>query len=329
MMRKIVCFFLILIFSFSFLSYSQTDAGIKIISKQGGLYDEVKNLNNPYSLPLWGKKLGEKGFFLPYPIGIMLNGYVGEQDVTISNLSVGFNDGDMINLDKVVGFGEVSASVRNFNMRTDVWLLPFLDLYGIFGKAWVETSVGIGSIAGQPVDIHTQANFDGYVYGFGMMLTGGIRSIFFSLDFNNVWTHFDELSNDNTAMNLSPRVGYVFHFRNKPERNISVWTGAGRVFLNNTTKGTIPVSEIVPDITKGDWYHRLSPKEQELIDQIISNHQGDVVHYSLDKRPSHNWCMILGGQFQLNRHWQFRVESNLLGGRRSGLISANYRFGFF
>ncbi len=347
---------LIILYLFPSIISAQSDAGVKIMPKQGDLYHEVKKLNNPYALPLWGERLGRKGFLLPYPIGIMLNGYAGSQDVTISGLSVAINDKDgnevipTIDLNDVVGFSDVSASVRNFNMRADLWVLPFLDVYGIFGKAWVDTKVGIGSIMDQPVDIQTQANFDGYVYGIGAMLTGGIRSVFFSLDFNRVWTHFDEMEKDNIAMNLSPRIGYVFHIKNQPERNVSVWTGAGRVYLNNETVGSIPLSEIAPDMGEHyqttTWYQGLrddtgktpaqaakDEKVADMVDVVVANfadqHQGDVIHYSLNKRPSHNWCMILGAQFQLDRHWQFRVESNFLGGRQSGLISANYRFGIW
>ncbi len=354
-MKRIIIFVVILVLIPCHF-FPQTDAGVKIMPKQGDLYDNTKTLNNPYSLPVWGKKLGKKGFLLPYPIGVMLNAYMGDQDVNISDLTVGINDANgnevipNVSLDDVVGFSEVSASVRNFNMRADLWVLPFLDVYGIFGKAWVNTNVGIGSILNHPVDLSTQAKFDGYVYGFGAMLTGGIRSIFFSLDFNKVWTHFDELANDNTAMNLAPRVGYIFHYEGKPERNISVWTGAGRVFFNSETVGSIPLSEIAPDLgtayQTSDWYEKLrndagkSPAQitrdnriADIADKTAENFRdkniGDVINYSLNKKPTHNWCMILGAQYQMDRHWQFRVETNFLGGRKSGLISANYRFGIW
>ncbi|MDR2921161.1 MAG: hypothetical protein LBV72_17585 [Tannerella sp.] len=343
-MLKVRSAFLILIISsFSMMVCSQTDGGVKIMPKQGELYESTKQLNNPFILPAWGKRLGKRGFLLPYPIGIMVNSYIGEQDVAISDLTIGINDADgnviipTTSLDQVVGFSKVKASVRNINARADIWVLPFLDVYGIFGKAWVETKVGIGSIANRPVDISTEADFSGYVYGIGAMLTGGVRSIFFSLDFNTVWTHFDEMKKNNSAMNFAPRVGYIFHFNNQPERNFSLWTGASRTFLNSTTVGSLVLSDIAPDLGQNyensDWYNGLSPTVQKIADNVVENfvdkNKGDIINYSLNKRPEHNWCMILGAQYQINRHWQFRVETNFLGGRKSGLISANYRFGIF
>ncbi|MDR2885909.1 MAG: hypothetical protein LBU95_03905, partial [Rikenellaceae bacterium] len=199
--------------------------------------------------------------------------------------------------------------------------------------AWVDTDVSIASIMNQPVDISTSAKFDGYVYGFGTMLTGGVRSVFFSADFNMVWTHFDNMKNNNRASNFSVRTGYVFHL--KPERNLAAWAGAGRVFLNNPTEGSINLSDIAPDLGQNyqsqQWYQDLGPIKQKLAQRVVENftdkNQGDVINYSLSKRPKNNWMMILGAQYQLNRRWQLRTEVNVLGGRRSGLLSANYRFG--
>ncbi len=316
---------------------AQGDAGVKIIPGQGDLYHNARHLNNPYLLPLWGKKLGARGFLLPYPVGIMVNGYVSSQDVTISDLSIGINDNPMVSLDGVVGFSDVTASVQNLNFRTDLWVLPFLDVYGIFGTASVQTKVGIGSIMGKSVDYHTEADFNGYVYGVGAMLTGGIRSIFFSFDISKVWTHLDKLADNNSAVNMGIRTGYVFHFQDNPEKNISAWTGVTRLYLSNTTEGTIDLSEVVPNFgdnyQQTDWYEALGPTTQSLVDDLVSKAKDrfddSTIHYSLQKRPSHNFTMILGAQYQMNRHWQFRVETNFLGGRKSGLLSANYRFGLF
>ncbi len=322
---------------------AQAGSGVVITDRQlgGALRDSIVSTPYPYKLPIFGAKAASKGIMLPYPAGVMYNLYTGRQDVHVSDLTVGITDAsggvvvDDISLDQVVEFDRVYASVSNYNIRADLWLLPFLDVYGIFGQAAVKTNVSIGSILGKPVDIGTTANFNGYVYGVGAMLMGGYRSYFLSIDVNSVWTHFDELQNNNNAVNLSPRLGYIFHFK-KHERNMVVWIGAGRAFLNNTTKGSIKLSDIAPDMGENyentDWYQAMTPAQQKLTDVVVENftdkHQGDVINYSLQKRPTHNWTMIVGTQYQPNRRWQFRAETNFLGGRRSALLSANYRFGF-
>jgi len=46
----------------------------------------------------------------------------------------------------------------------------------------------------------------------------------------------------------------------------------------------------------------------------------------MDKQVSQMWNGVVGAQFQLNKHWQFRTEAGLIGDRKSFLFSVNYRF---
>ncbi len=322
-------------------AFAQFGAGVKVTEKQDAeKLDSLKTSEYPYIFPILGARASKKGFLLPYPMGIMVNSFLGRQDVTVSDLTVGITDASgadvlgPLDLDQVVGFSRVRANIYNVNARADLWILPFFDVYGIVGQAWATTNVDIGTIAGQPVDFSTQAKFSGQVYGVGGMLMGGIHSWFGSADFNCVWTHFKKLENSNNALNLSFRAGYVLHLK-KPQHNLVVWTGAARSFLNNTTRGSMALSDVAPDMgqnyTNQTWYQNLGPLEKQLADKVVANftdkNQGDIINYSLSKRPSHNWSMIIGAQFQLDRRWQFRTEYNFLGGRASALLSANYRFG--
>ncbi len=36
--------------------------------------------------------------------------------------------------------------------------------------------------------------------------------------------------------------------------------------------------------------------------------------------------MLVGTQYQLNKHWQLRAEGGVVGDRKSLLLSLNYRF---
>ena len=51
-----------------------------------------------------------------------------------------------------------------------------------------------------------------------------------------------------------------------------------------------------------------------------------IVRYAMDKRPVEEWNVVIGGQFQLNKHWQLRTEGGIIGDRKSFLVSVNYRF---
>lgn len=78
-------------------------------------------------------KIVKRGVDLPYPIGVMINCVNAEQAVEISHLMVGVNDLAPVPLD-IVKFGDVKAKVQGVNVRADVWILPFVDIYGFAGK---------------------------------------------------------------------------------------------------------------------------------------------------------------------------------------------------
>ena len=50
----------------------------------------------------------------------------------------------MYNLDGLVRFDKAFATASAFTVRPDIWLFPFLNIYGIFGKAQASTEVGFG-----------------------------------------------------------------------------------------------------------------------------------------------------------------------------------------
>jgi hypothetical protein len=64
-----------------------------------------------------------------------------------------------------------------------------------------------------------------------------------------------------------------------------------------------------------------------IVESIDAKDGSGVVSYALKKRPTKNWNMLIGGQYQFNKRWQIRSEAGFLGGRGQLLLSGNYRFG--
>ena len=65
-----------------------------------------------------------------------------------------------------------------------------------------------------------------------------------------------------------------------------------------------------------------------IINNLESANGEGTIEYKLLKEPEMEWNIILGGQYQLNKSWQFRFEGGIIGNRKSLLLSTNYRFGF-
>src|SRR6476659_8495382 len=56
--------------------------------------------------PIWGRKAIERGFDLPYPVGLSVNGVWANQNIDIKNLSLSTGDNPVLPIE-IVKFGEV------------------------------------------------------------------------------------------------------------------------------------------------------------------------------------------------------------------------------
>lgn len=248
--------------------------------------DSLKMAEYPYLLPILGEKATKKGFNLPYSAGLGIN-YMGqESDIVIDNLMVGFNNGEMYDLDEIVRFNGAKSSSNGINVRPDVWVFPFLNVYGIFAQTELSTAIDAGiwvpnqdGVWSQVIDFNTKANFKATTYGIGFTPTIGVAGGWFALDMNVTWSDVDALSKPAKAFVFGPRFGKTFKL-NKPEQNIAFWVGGFRLKLNSGTSGSMDFKDLFDTsglqtkvdngITKvedtkiavDDWWNGLSNFEQ-------------------------------------------------------------------
>ncbi|HLT72737.1 MAG TPA: hypothetical protein VKZ75_08805 [Cyclobacteriaceae bacterium] len=218
--------------------------------RNAGLSDSLKNTSYPYALPIWGKKATELGFELPYSAGINVNYLWQESEIVINNLYVGFNHGPQYDLDEIVRFTNTTSSTSAVNMRPDIWLLPFLNVYGIFARSGSSTDVNFGVWVPDSTDTweevfssSAQASFNGTTIGFGLTPTIGVGGGFIALDMNFAWTDIEELEKPAFSFVFGPRFGKSF--RLKKEQTLAVWVGGFRVKINSGTKGSLPVADLL------------------------------------------------------------------------------------
>jgi hypothetical protein len=259
----------------------------KVVGKMNeAVKDSLKTAEYPYSLPIWGEKATQKGYNLPYSAGVSVNYFWQESDVVIDNLYVGFNNGPQYNLDQIIRFNDVVAQANAINIRPDIWLFPFLNVYGILGKTQTSTSINAGLWVpdaennwSEVLTFGSKANFDGTTFGLGMTPTIGIGGGWLALDMNAAWTDLSGLEKPAQSFVFGPRMGKTFKL-NKAESNITFWTGAFRVHLKSETKGSLALSEVISGgdaqakVDQGfikvaekqtavdDWWNGLSAAEQ-------------------------------------------------------------------
>ena len=156
--------------------------------------------------PLFMKNLlGEREFYEPWGIGFDF--YTMEQPYDIKQLTFdlpGVSIPDASQLD-------VHNYVTHYDLKADVWLTPFLNVFGILGHMKAETVVDLSSVpvTGLPFRLgKLPVNYDGWVYGLGLTLAYGGEHWFTSV--TSTWTDtslngdFDSSVKSFTAQ---PRIG--------------------------------------------------------------------------------------------------------------------------
>lgn len=281
--------------------------------------------------PIWGRKAVERGFDLPTPLGFNIGSFAANQDIHIANLGLGFNaPAQPVSFIKFKG---AQAKLVNFNARIDLWVLPFLNVYGMVGTGPGRTTVHIS----EPVQFTTTAEFSGTNLGLGFTGAFGIKRNFGVIDFNHQWAQSDLISAPVPVNVFSARWGRAFRVGQRAKRmRMTAWVGTMFQSMKNATNGSINLADVIPPGTdslfngyqNSAWYQALSPAEKALVDNMVLRLQGrldtTVVNYSLNKKVADPWNMLIGGTFDYGRHWGLRAEIGFIG-RVSALIMANYR----
>ncbi|MHC1777966.1 MAG: hypothetical protein AB9834_21375 [Lentimicrobium sp.] len=248
-------------------SFGQVYTNKEVGKKNEALADSLKASEYPYSLPIWGAKVTAKGYNLPYSAGISVNYLQQESALIIDNLFVGFNNGPQYDMNEIIRFDEATARAGALTVRPDIWVLPFLNIYGIFGKVKSSTEISAGvylpdtsSVWREITDFSTTANFDAVVAGFGMTPTIGVGGGWLALDMNVAWSDVSALDKPVFTFVFGPRAGKTFKLK-KPERNIAIWAGGFRVKFSSETNGSMNLNEVIP---VGD----LQPRVDEGIENV-------------------------------------------------------------
>ena len=333
---------LLLVFMFIGTGFSQY-ATKKFKTKHEAYTDSLKNVDYKYVFPILGKGAYKKGFDIPYPAGVMYNYIYMKQNIIVDNLQLGLKNGDTdipLTETDFIGFGENTSTAWGYNVRADLWVLPFLNVYGIYGNARSRTEINII----KPITLNSVVEQNVRTSGFGVMAAAGLGPIFLSADFNWTWSKPEYLDESVMINVMGFRAGHVFTLKNNPKSNIGVWVGAMGIGISADTYGELALKEALPadfwdkkDQFVADydvWYDGLTIPQKLIANQVLTPivnaidgiQEDATVRYGLEKRPQDKWSGLIGAQYQFNKRLMFRAEANFIGNRKSILTSVNYRF---
>lgn len=201
-------------------------------------------------------------------------------------MNVGFNGSPMVNKDEFVRFDVSRAQASSITVRPDIWLFPFLNLYGILGRSQASTEIGFGVYLPDGGNGYSEAlsasnlvEFNATTFGLGMTPTVGVGGGFMTLDMNVAWTDVPQLNKPAKTFVFGPRFGKKFDLKN-PNQNVVLWVGGFRVHLSGETEGSIALGEVFDTegwggrVDEGiqkvenaqssveNWWNGLSPAQQ-------------------------------------------------------------------
>ncbi|MDW5288926.1 hypothetical protein [Formosa sp. PL04] len=338
--------FLFILLVFGFFGIQNTYAqypNTKVRDINQAYVDSLKQIDYDHTFPIWGEKAYKMGVDIPYPVGAMVNYIWMEQGLLINNLQLGLQT-DNIDLPLTdASFITTADNVNTtytINFRPDLWVFPFLNVYGIIGYSNVKTEVNLT----YPIKFTSVVDQSASTAGVGVLTAFGIGTFYLATDFNFTWTKPELVDKAVPVSVFGARFGKSFVFKNKPTRNLSFWAGAMYINTSGGSTGSITFDELLPNsddkrneiVTNyNDWYaNEATPAEKKAADKIltpivdhIENASGDgTILYSLNKGLAESWSGVVGMQFQYNKHLMLRTETSILADRRSFLLSFNYRF---
>jgi len=191
---------------------------------------------------------------LPRPWGLSLDFYTMDQDYDIQALQFdlpipGVELGDPSDI-------KATNEVMHFDLKADVWLLPFLNVFALVGKVDTDTTVDFSKaeITGLPFDLGVlPVSFDGTVFGGGFTLAYGAESWFTSVTTTFTTTDISgDFESDVDSFTVQPRVGLI-------RGNWTTWLGAMYLDVDESHHGSIELPYIgdvpfgVDLVTEDNW----------------------------------------------------------------------------
>ena len=255
-----------------------------------------------FSLPIWKEEAEALGYELPKAFGLNLSYMSMEQGINVESIALQGLKIPGLMLDMEAEPGKQVTDV--ITLRADVWLFPFLNLYGLVGKLSGHSETAVNYNAGIKIGNKVlpilngrinnfRLDLDGDLKGAGLVVAGGYDQWFGLVDASYTQTKLTVVDGAIDAIVVSPRVGYDFHRDGVPLR---LWIGA-----------------MYQDV------------EQELSGSIRD--LGIPLDGSFEVKQSlaSEWNTIAGMQYQINDSWYLLGEMGF-GERESLFFSFDYRF---
>ena len=262
-------------------------------------------------IPIWGERVREMGYELPLPFGAGANFVWMDQGIDIRELKIGL--GSPSTEPSGITFNNARSRNTAATLRLDAWLLPFLNIYGLFGYLDGRTELDV-NVPGLTVDVPiigpvpifdpftvpVNVDYDGVTYGGGFTLAGGYKRMFGSLDMNYTRSDINLTDGEVTTLTVSPRLGILIE-SSAIQGSGALWLGAMYMDYKETITDSINLREIDPALP------------------------AMTLDYEVKVENDKPWNFIFGGQWEITKRWQVMAEGGV-GERKQLILGAFFRF---
>jgi hypothetical protein len=266
--------------------------------------------------PSCGKKRREMGHDLALPFGITVGYNYTKQFYNTSDLRL-TDDSTGIFADGEANVQNSTAGEMNVVFRPDVWILPILNVYGMFGYSRSTTNPNfevpsvtirnlpiIGEITlDTTIQVSDELVFYGPVYGGGATVSAGFKNFFFLLDYHYVVTNPREIPENLTSHHFSGKLGLLLG-RNEKKVKGSFWLGVNYVNDDRYFEGELDVQDILPEL--GLLF-------------------GETATYSGNLKAKQYWNLLAGVSMIINKHHILVAEAGYFK-REQFAFSYGFRF---
>ncbi len=197
---------------------------------------------------------------LPLPLGIGVTYYHQQQDYGLASLEVY----PIPIPPELLSDVEVTNRINEINLKVDLWVLPFLNVFGIIGDVSGETTVGLGPLLGELV-----VDYDGLAYGGGFTAAAGVKRFFGSLTTNFMLTDLKGDGSSVEAWLVTPKAGLRW-------TRAALWGGAVYQRAEEEHQGSIAVPPF------GELGYRVVLKEKTPWNYLVGGQVGLATHWVIE-----------------------------------------------
>ena len=273
------------------------------------------------TLPLFGRKLASLGYEFPLPFGIGLIANYTDSRFGLSDLSINLGKGmppppsaGLIDFPPWADLTDVASEITSLQAKMDVWLFPFLNLFGFVGAYQGEVDLNIAIDLDQAFGLpicrpqnpcgtvlfpYTKDDVEGLSTGAGFNLVYGIAPWYGTL--NGTITFNDGNADDEIVSKmLGVRIGRYWDIASRGI--LSVYGGATYLDIEQTITGTASLDGAFPD--------------------------GDAlfVSYRAGLENTDKWMAVAGMNRGLDKGWSLNAEAAFGGDSERYTFGLVYRF---